>query len=61
MQCAECGGPLVSLRERTRKFCAVCYLLNRTRADQRSPIGPEDRPGFTRDVRMCGSPDEEER
>jgi len=45
-RCAECGEPLVSTLERSRKVCAVCYLFHRTRAEQRPPDRPEDCPWY---------------
>jgi hypothetical protein len=43
MQCVTCHGPLVSLLERSRRLCAMCYLLNRSRAEQPPETRPEDR------------------
>ena len=42
--------PFVSLLERSRRLCAMCYLLNRTRAEQRPPIGDEERPWYRPDL-----------
>jgi hypothetical protein len=62
MQCTECGGPLVSLLERSRRIRAACYLLHRTRAEQHPSIGRAERPWHRPDeTRGCGSPDEERR
>jgi hypothetical protein len=44
MQCVECGGPLVSVLERSRKVCASCFLHGPPPAGQQLPRGPVDRP-----------------
>ena len=44
MRCTECGEPLVSILERSRKVCAACHVLGRSRTGQ----PPADRPDDTR-------------
>ena len=39
MRCVECGEPLISVLERTRKTCAACASGYRFRASGRPPDG----------------------
>ncbi len=62
MQCVNCHGPLISLLERSRRLCAMCYLLNRSRAELPTPVRPEDRLWYRPDeAPPLGRPDKERR
>jgi hypothetical protein len=61
IKCVECGEPLVTILERSRKVCSVCYLHDRPWADRHPPHREGDRSSYAREERRSESPDHEGR